>query len=222
MFQAKEESSKLKEESSKLKEESSKLKVRIFSNDSMSCVDEGRFHSLQTALAVVQEQKTSVDALVNLHIQRADSIENQLKETQATAVDLKSQLHKAKTELKLAEETSIISEQTVSSTLHERVNGLEKMVKDLEQQNDELSRRSVDILARYQQGNVVRSFRIALALMMENLVQNDIEKNFVAYIMKQTQDIHAQGVVTKDNELRRVRFFRLLYLVAIFTHFFTA
>ena len=94
------------------------------------------------------------------------------------------------------------------------------MVKDLEQQNDELSRRSVDILTRYQQGNVVRSFRIALALMMENLVQNDIEKNFVAYIMKQTQDIHAQGVVTKDNELRRVRFFKLLYLVATIYIFF--
>ena len=45
-------------------------------------------------------------------------------------------------------------------------------------------------------------------------MQTDIEKNFVAYIMKQTRDIHEQDVVAKDNELRRASFFIVL-LVAI-------
>ena len=38
-------------------------------------------------------------------------------------------------------------------------------------------------------------------------MKTDIEKNFVAYIMKQTRDIHEQDVVAKDNELRRASFF---------------
>lgn len=124
-------------------------------------------YSLQTALAVVQEQKASVDALVNLHAQRASSaektmslIEPQLKEAQAIVLDLKSHLQQTKAELKLAQEASFISEQTISSTLHERTNELERAVKDLEQQNEELSRRSVDILLRYQQGSLVRLFKL--------------------------------------------------------------
>jgi flagellar biosynthesis GTPase FlhF len=165
---------------------------------------------LQIALAVIQEQKASVDALVNLHAQCASSaeraaslIEIQLKEAQATAVDLEAHLHQAKAELQSAQENSIITEQKISSALHEWTNELEKAVKDLEQKNVELSRRSVDILLRYQQGNVVRSFRNAFVLRL-TLVQTDIEKGFVAYIMKQTRDIHEQSVVAKDNELRRV------------------
>ena len=124
-------------------------------------------YSLQTALAVIQEQKASVDALVSLHVQRTSSaekavslIEMQLKETQGTVVDLKSQLEQAKTGLKLAQETSILNEQSISSTLCERTNELEKVVKDMKQQNEELSRRSVDILLRYQQANLVRFFRV--------------------------------------------------------------
>ena len=38
-------------------------------------------------------------------------------------------------------------------------------------------------------------------------MQTDIEKNFVAYIMKETRDIHEQDDVAKDNELRRASFF---------------
>lgn len=120
---------------------------------------------MQTALAVAQEQKASVDTLVSLHVQRTASaekaaslIEMQLKEAQATVVDLKSQLDQAKAGLKLAQETSIISEQTISSTLCERANELEKVVKDMEQQIEELSRRSADILLRYQQANLVCLF----------------------------------------------------------------
>ena len=123
-------------------------------------------YSLQTALAVIQEQKASVDALVSLHVQRTSSaekavslIEMQLKETQGTVVDLKSQLEQAKTGLKLAQETSIINEQSISSTLCERANELEKVVNDMKQQIEELSRRSVDILLRYQQSNLVHSYR---------------------------------------------------------------
>ena len=41
-------------------------------------------------------------------------------------------------------------------------------------------------------------------------MQTDIEKNFVAYIMKETRDIHEQDDVAKDNELRRASFFWLL------------
>jgi hypothetical protein len=41
-------------------------------------------------------------------------------------------------------------------------------------------------------------------------MQTDIEKKFVAYIMKQTRDIHEQDVVAKDNELRRASHFSLL------------
>ena len=84
----------------------------------------------------------------------------QFKEAQATIVDLKSQLEQAKTGLKLAQETSIINEQSISSTLRERTNEQEKVVKDMKQQIEELSRRSVDILLRYQQANLVRSFRL--------------------------------------------------------------
>ena len=178
-------------------------------------------YSLQTALAVIQEQKASVDALVSLHAQRTSSAEKaaslsemQLKEAQAVVVDLKSQLEQAKTGLKLAQETSIINEQSISSTLCERANELEKIVKDKEQQIEELSRRSVDILLRYQQANLVRSFRIVFSLCAlgtdnnrYSYMQTDIEKNFVAYIMKQTRDIHEQDVVAKDNELRRASFF---------------
>ena len=123
-------------------------------------------YSLQTALAVIQEQKASVDALVSLHVQRTSSaekavslIEMQLKEAQGTVVDLKSQLEQAKTGLKLAQETSIINEQSISSTLCERANELEKVVNDMKQQIEELSRRSVDILLRYQQSNLVHSYR---------------------------------------------------------------
>ena len=124
-------------------------------------------YSLQTALAVVQEQKASVDTLVSLHAQRASSAEKavslaemRLKEAKETIVDLKSQLERAKTGLKLAQETSILNEQSISSTLCERTNELEKVVKDMKQQNEELSRRSVDILLRYQQANLVRFFRV--------------------------------------------------------------
>jgi hypothetical protein len=173
------------------------------------------------ALAVIQEQKVSADTLVDLHAQRtssaekaASSIEMQLKEAQATVVDLKSQLEQAKAGLKLAQETSIMNEQSISSTLSERGNELEKVVKDMEQQIEELSRRSADILLRYQQSNLVRSFRIVFffcVLVTDNnrisYMQTDIEKNFVAYIMKQTRDIHEQDVVAKDNELRRASFF---------------
>jgi chromosome segregation ATPase len=120
-------------------------------------------YSLQIDLAVIQEQKASVDSLVNLHAQRASSIEMQLKETQTTVVDLKSQLHQAKAELKLAQETLVLTEQTVSARLHERSNESEKVVKDLEQQVGELSRRSADILLRYQQANLVRSFWIVFS-----------------------------------------------------------
>ena len=81
----------------------------------------------------------------------------QLKEAQETIVDLKSQLEQAKTGLILAQETSLINEQSISSTLCERANELEKVVKNMEQQIEELSRRSVDILLRYQQANLVRS-----------------------------------------------------------------
>lgn len=144
------------------------MKVRVFPNDHYlvnSMYDE-RCSSLQIDLAVIKEQKASADTLVNLHAQRASSaekatslVEMQLKEAQATAVDLKSQLHEVEAELKLAQETSILTEQTVSSTLSERANELEKVVKDLEQQIEELSRRSVDILLRYQQSNLVCPFR---------------------------------------------------------------
>lgn len=136
----------------------------------------------------------------------------QLKEAQATAVDLKSQLDQAKTGLKLAQETSTINEQSISSALCERANELEKVVQDMKQQNEELSRRSVDILLRYQQANLVRfscSRFTPLKLIINNrnsYMQTDIEKNFVAYIMKQTRDIHEQDVVAKDNELRRASF----------------
>ena len=146
----------------------------------------------------------------------------QLKEAQATVVDLKSQLDQAKAGLKLAQETSIISEQTISSTLCERANELEKVVKDMEQQIEELSRRSADILLRYQQANLVCSFQFAFSFRTletddnwNSHLQTDIEKNFVAYIMKQTRDIHEQDVVAKDNELRRASFFYLLIWVAI-------
>jgi hypothetical protein len=37
-------------------------------------------------------------------------------------------------------------------------------------------------------------------------MQTDIEKGFVAYIMKQARDIYEQDVVAKDNELRRASF----------------
>ena len=178
------------------------------------------FYSLQTALAVIQEQKASVDTLVSLHAQRTSSaekavslIEIQLKEAQATVVDLKSQLEEAKTGLKLAQETSTINQQSISSKLRERANELEKVVKDMKQQNEELSRRSVDILLRYQQANLVRSIFVFSFYVLEtdnnrnSYMQTDIEKNFVAYIMKQTRDIHEQDVVAKDNELRRASFF---------------
>ena len=157
-----------------VKEECSKLKVRVFPNDLTN-----HWHfvnsihdvcSLQTALAVIQEQKASVDTLVSLHAQRTSSAEKaasltemQLKEAQETIVDLKSQLEQAKAELILAQETSIIHEQSISSTLCERANELEKVVKDMEKQIEELSRRSVDILLRYQQANLVRSFRIVFS-----------------------------------------------------------
>ena len=66
-------------------------------------------YSLQTALAVIQEQKASVDTLVSLHAQHTSSaekaaslIEMQLKEAQATVVDLKSQLEQAVTGLKIS------------------------------------------------------------------------------------------------------------------------
>ena len=110
-------------------------------------------------------------------------------EAQATAVNLEAHLHQAKAELQSAQENSIITGQKISSALHEWTNELEKAVEDLEQKNVELSRCSVDILLQYQQGNVVRSFWNAFALRL-TLVQTDIEKGFVAYIMKQTRDIH--------------------------------
>ena len=72
----------------------------------------------------------------------------QLKEAQATVVDLKSQLEQTVTGLKLAQETSITSEQSISSTLCQRANELEKVVKDMEQQIEELSRRSVDDISK--------------------------------------------------------------------------
>ena len=71
----------------------------------------------------------------------------QLKDTQAIVVDLKSQLDQAKAELKWAQETLIISEQTISSTLCEWANELE-VVKNMEQQIEELSRCSADILSK--------------------------------------------------------------------------
>jgi hypothetical protein len=154
------------------KEECSKLKVRVFLNDLSNHLVNSihDFYSLQMALAVIQEQKVSVDTLVSLHAQRTSSaekaaslIEMQLKEAQASVVDLKSQLEQAKAGLKLAQETSIINEQSISSTLCERANELEKAVKDREQQIEELSRRSADILLRYQQANLVRSFRIVFS-----------------------------------------------------------
>jgi SMC interacting uncharacterized protein involved in chromosome segregation len=127
--------------------------------------------SQQIALAVIQEQKASVDTLVDLHAQRASSaekatsiLEMRLEEAKTTIVDLKSQLHRAEAELNSAQETSILTEQRVSSTLYERANELEKVVKDLEQQIEDLQRRSVDILLRYQQENLVCSFRIAFSL----------------------------------------------------------
>ena len=144
----------------------------------------------------------------------------QLKEAQETIVDLKSQLEQAKTGLILAQETSLINEQSISSTLCERANELEKVVKNMEQQIEELSRRSVDILLRYQQANLVRSFSSFRIMFLfcapgtdnnrNTYMQTDIEKNFVAYIMKQTRDIHEQDVVAKDNELRRASFFIVL------------
>ncbi|KAF8798606.1 hypothetical protein BYT27DRAFT_6896565 [Phlegmacium glaucopus] len=176
----------LVESKAKLKERLEVQSVGLFQSKEESS-------KLKTALAVVQEQKTSVDTLINLHDQRASSaelavslLETQLKEAQARIVDLKSHLHQTKAELKLAQEASVISEQTISSTLHEQANDFEKTVKDLEQQNEELSRRSVDILLRYEQGDLT-----------------DIERVFIAHIMKQTREIHEQGVLTKDYELRR-------------------
>ena len=150
------------------KEECSKLKVRFSSNDSINHWHLANLihdvYFLQMTLAVIQEQKASADTLVDLHAQRASSaekaaslIEIQLKEAQATVVDLKSQLEQAKAGLKLAQETSFMNEQSISSTLCERANELEKVVKDMEQQIEELSRRSADILLRYQQSNLVRS-----------------------------------------------------------------
>jgi hypothetical protein len=150
------------------KEECSKLKVQNFPDD-LTNHSVNSIYALQTALAVIQEQKSSVDTLVSLHAQRTSSaekavslIEMQLKEAQATVVDLKCQLELAKTELKLAQETSIINEQSISSTLRERANELEKVVKVMKQEIEELSRRSVDILLRYQQANLVGSFRVLI------------------------------------------------------------
>ena len=56
-----------------------------------------------------------------------------------------------------------MSEQMISSTSCERANELEEVVKNMEQQTEELSRRSADILLRYQQANLVRSFRIVFS-----------------------------------------------------------
>ena len=159
-----------------------------------------------------------------MHAQHASSAEKaaslleiQLNDAQAMTVDLKAQLHQGKAELKVAQETSIITEQTISSTLYARVKDLEKVVKDLEQQNDELSTRSVDILLRYQQGNLVVFFQLCSHVLpvIDISLQTDIERVFVAHIMKQTRDIHEQGDVAKDNELRRASIFRLLFLVTI-------
>jgi hypothetical protein len=68
-------------------------------------------YSLQMSLAVVQEQKTSVNTLVSLHAQRISTAaekalslaEMQLKEAKETIVDssLKSQLEQAKNKQKL-------------------------------------------------------------------------------------------------------------------------
>ena len=173
---------------------------------------------------MVQEQKASADVLINLQAQHVSSgkkavslFEMQLSDAQTMTVDLKAQLHQAKAELKIAQETSIITEQTISSTLHARVKDLEKVVKDLEQQNDELSTRSVDILLRYQQGNLVSFFPIVCACLpiMDTFLQIDFEKVFVAYIMKQTRDIHEQSDVAKDNELRMASIFWLLLVTIL-------
>ena len=110
-----------------------------------------------------------------MHAQRVSSaekaawlIEIQLKETQATVIDLKSQLHHANAALKLAQETSTASEQRISSALNRRASELEKVVEDLEKKNEELSRRSADILLRYQQGNKVRLVLRFLALKVDD------------------------------------------------------
>ena len=92
-------------------------------------------------------------------------------------------------------------------TLSEEVAALRHHVHVLEAERSSLLERAKAIDVRYKQGDLVCSIASDRLLRYTDIWQNEEEKRFINTLVQTSQAIHEQELITKGNELRRVRFF---------------
>lgn len=91
-------------------------------------------------------------------------------------------------------------------TVSEEVAALRHHVQVLEAERSSLLNRAKAIDVRYKQGDLVCSIAPILLLRCTEIRQNEEEKRFINTLVQTSQAIHEQELITKGNELRRVRF----------------
>ena len=89
----------------------------------------------------------------------------------------------------------------------EEVAALRHHVQVLEAERSSLLERAKAIDVRYKQGDLVCSIAPIRLLRYTETRQNEEEKRFINSLVQTSQAIHEQELITKGNELRRVRFF---------------
>ncbi|KAF9551406.1 hypothetical protein CPC08DRAFT_316125 [Agrocybe pediades] len=105
----------------------------------------------------------------------------------ATAMrGLQGQLQIATARVKAMEEAYAALENASRKHLDQRAEALQKEIAGLKSKNDLLTRNAEEIVKRY-----------------ETNLLTDAEKAFVGHLMDEAHRIHEEGVVKKDNELRR-------------------
>ncbi|KAF8962406.1 hypothetical protein BDZ97DRAFT_1824897 [Flammula alnicola] len=154
----------------------------------------GAAREQQTVLqAAVSKQQHDGAILSKAQEKRASAAEHTAALAQTQVADATRSLHEMESrvasltrELVTMQEAATVVQNSTALETDERVQRLEKMAAELERRNDQLSKHANEISTRYEHGKLT-----------------DIEKEFVRYLMGEAESIHEEGVVKKDNELRR-------------------
>ncbi|KAF4611117.1 hypothetical protein D9613_007309 [Agrocybe pediades] len=112
--------------------------------------------------------------------------QEQFAASATTIRGLQGQLEIATARVKSLQDAYAALENSSSKDLDQRVEAMQQEIAGLKSKNDMLTRNAEGIVKRY-----------------ETNLLTDVEKAFVGHLMDEARRIHEEGVVKKDNELRR-------------------
>ncbi|KAF9537336.1 hypothetical protein CPC08DRAFT_824720 [Agrocybe pediades] len=112
--------------------------------------------------------------------------QEQFAASATTIRGLQGQLEIATARVKSLQDAYAALENSSSKDLDQRVEAMQQEIAGLKSKNDMLTRNAEEIVKRY-----------------ETNLLTDVEKAFVGHLMDEARRIHEEGVVKKDNELRR-------------------